>query len=111
MANQNEHRTFNVSKILLNIGVGLKKLIIFLAYSRNFVKFFCCKFFSRAHSVAQKLIWEGKKFSRELIFVNFFFGHFAGINFRALGFTEDFAGIDFCELGITEDFAGIDFRE
>ena len=54
---------------------------------------------------------KGKKFSRELIFANFFFGHFAGINFRELGFTEDFAGINFRELSLTKDFAGINFRE
>ena len=66
----------------------------------------------------------GKKFSRELIFANFFFGrlrklifanfffgHFAGINFREFGFTEDFAGINFRELILTKDFAGINFRE
>ena len=40
-----------------------------------------------------------------------FFGHFAGINFRALGFTEDFVGINFRELSLTKDFAGINFRE
>ena len=40
-----------------------------------------------------------------------FFGHFAGINFRELGFTEDFAGINFRELSLTKDFAGINFRE
>ena len=51
----------------------------------------------------------GKKFSRELIFANFFFGRFAGINFRELGFTEDFAGINFRELSLTKDFAGINF--
>ena len=36
---------------------------------------------------------------------------FAGINFRALGSTEDFAGINFRELNLTKDFAGINFRE
>ena len=46
-----------------------------------------------------------------MIFANFFFGHFAGINFRELGFTEDFAGINFRELSLTKDFAGINFRE
>ena len=40
-----------------------------------------------------------KKFLRELIFANYFSGHFAGINFRELGFTEDFAEINFGELG------------
>ena len=44
-------------------------------------------------------------------FKNIFFRHFAGINFRALGVTEDFVGINFRELGFTEDFAGINFRE
>ena len=48
---------------------------------------------------------------RVLIVANFFPGHFAGINFRALGFTEDFAGINFRELSLTKDFAGINFRE
>ena len=52
-----------------------------------------------------------EKFSRELIFANFFFGHFAGINFHALGFTENFAGINFRELSLTKDFAGINFRK
>ena len=28
-------------------------------------------------------------------FRDFFFGHFAGINFRELGFIKDFAGINF----------------
>ena len=41
----------------------------------------------------------------------FFYGHFAGINFRELGFPEDFAGINFRELNLTKDFAGINFRE
>ena len=54
---------------------------------------------------------QGKKFSRELIFANFFFGYFAAIIFRELGFTEDFAGINFRELSLTKDFAGINFRE
>ena len=49
---------------------------------------------------------QGKKFSRELIFANFFFGYFAAIIFRELGFTEDFAGINFRELSFTRDFAG-----
>ena len=31
-------------------------------------------------------------------FREFSFGHFAGTNFRELGFTEDFAGINFCEV-------------
>ena len=52
-----------------------------------------------------------RTFSRELIFANFFFGHFAGINFREFAFTEDFAGINFHELSLTKDFAGINFRE
>ena len=41
----------------------------------------------------------------------FFYGHFAGINFRELSFTEDFAGINFRELSLRKDFAGINFRE
>ena len=53
----------------------------------------------------------GKKVSRELIFANIFWGHFAGINFREFGFTEDFEGINFRELSLTKDFAGINFRE
>ena len=44
-------------------------------------------------------------------FRKFFFGHFAGINFREFGFTGDFAGINFRELSLTEDFAGINFCE
>ena len=51
-----------------------------------------------------KIPW-GKKFSRELIFANFFFRYFAGINFREFDFTEDFAGINFRELSLTKDFA------
>ena len=47
---------------------------------------------------------------REFI-TRFFFGHFTGINFRELGFTEDFAEINFRELSLTKDFAGINFRE
>ena len=43
--------------------------------------------------------------------MNFFFGHFAGINFREFGFTEDYTGINFRELSLTKDFAGINFRE
>ena len=41
----------------------------------------------------------------------FFIGHFAGINFREWGFTEDFAGINSRELSFTKDFVGINFRE
>ena len=48
---------------------------------------------------------------RELIFANFFFGHFAGTKFRKCGFTGDFAGINFRELSLTKDFVGINFRE
>ena len=40
-------------------------------------------------------------------FRDFFWGYFAGINFRKFGFTEDFAGINFRELSLTRDFAGI----
>ena len=43
-------------------------------------------------------------------FREFFFGHFAGIDFRELAFTEDFAGINIRELSLTKDFAGINFR-
>ena len=39
-------------------------------------------------------------------FRDFFFRHFAGINFRELGFTEDFAGINFCESVLFKDLAG-----
>ena len=52
-----------------------------------------------------------KKFSRELIFANFFFGHFAGINFREFGFIGDFSGINVRDLSLTKDFAGINVRE
>ena len=50
---------------------------------------------------------------REEIFagINFFSGHFAGINFLELGFTEDFVGINFPKLSLTNDFAGINFRK
>ena len=41
----------------------------------------------------------------------FFIGHFAGINFREWGFTEDFAGINFRALSLTKDFVGTNFRE
>ena len=44
-------------------------------------------------------------------FCKFFFGHFAEIAFRELGFTEDFAGINFRDLSLTKDFAGINFRK
>ena len=40
-----------------------------------------------------------------------FFRHFAEINFRKFGFTEDFAGINFRKLSSTRDFAGINFHE
>ena len=53
---------------------------------------------------------KGRNF-REHWFSRIFFGHFAGINFRELGFNEDFAGINFRELSLTKDFAGINFRE
>ena len=43
-------------------------------------------------------------------FREFLFGHFAGIIFRELGFTQDFAGINFRELSLTKNFAGINFR-
>ena len=48
---------------------------------------------------------------KEEIFANFFFRHFAGINFRELGFNKDFAGINFRELSLTKVFAGINFRK
>ena len=44
-------------------------------------------------------------------FREFFFGHFAGINFCELSFTEDFAGIKFRESSLTKDLAGINFLE
>ena len=44
-------------------------------------------------------------------FCKFFSGHFAGINFRKFGLTEDFAGISFREWSLAKDFAGINFRE
>ena len=43
--------------------------------------------------------------------MNFFFGYFAGINFREFGFTEDFVRISFREFSLPKDFAGINFRE
>ena len=43
--------------------------------------------------------------------IDFFFGHFAGINFRELDFNEDFAAINFHQLSSNKDFAGINFRE
>ena len=43
-------------------------------------------------------------------FREFFFGHFAEINFRELGFTEDSAGINFRELSLRRDFAGLIFE-
>ena len=52
-----------------------------------------------------------EKFFVGIDFREFFFGHFAVINFRELGFAEDFAGINFLELSLTNDFAGINFRE
>ena len=65
-----------------------------------------CSFIAQAFNLP-----SGKKFLWELIFANFFFGHFEGINFRAFGFTEDSAGINFRELSLTKHFAGINFRE
>ena len=44
-------------------------------------------------------------------FREFFFVHFAGINFCELGFTEDFTVINFRKLSLRKDFAGINFRE
>ena len=44
-------------------------------------------------------------------FREFFSGHFARINFRELGFTENFAGINFRKLSLTNDFAVINFCE
>ena len=46
-----------------------------------------------------------------IYFREFFFWHFAGINFREFCFTEVFAGINFRELSLTKDIAGINFRE
>ena len=68
------------------------------------VAFFKNKLFYRSNT-------DKNKFSRELIFANFFFGHFAGINFRKLGYTEDFAGINFRKLSLTKDFAGVNFHD
>ena len=53
---------------------------------------------------------KGRNF-RGNSFPRIFFGHFAGINFRELGLSEDFAGIHFRELSLTKDFAGINFLE
>ena len=53
---------------------------------------------------------KGRNFRGNYI-CEFFFGHFAGSNFREFGFTEDFAGINFRELSLTKNFAGINFRE
>ena len=61
--------------------------------------------------LGNRLLSKGEKFSRELIFANFFSGHFAEINFREWGFNEDFAAISFRELSLSKDFAGIDFRK
>ena len=44
-------------------------------------------------------------------FHEFFSGHFVGINFRKLGFTEDFAGINVRKLSVIKDFAGTNFRK
>ena len=41
---------------------------------------------------------------REEIFANFFFGHFAGINFCELGLTNDFPAIHFCEGNLYKYF-------
>ena len=38
-------------------------------------------------------------------FANFFSGHFADINFRELGFTEDFTVKNFRELSLTKESA------
>ena len=64
----------------------------------------------------KNIVWKDYGFgqsivSKELIFENFFFEHFAGINFRELGFNKDFAGINFREFSLTKDFAGINFRK
>ena len=61
---------------------------------------------NNVHKTDRTTIYLGGRNFRE-----FFFGHFAGINFREFGFTEDFAGINFRELSLTKDFAGINFRE
>ena len=58
-----------------------------------------------------KIVIISLLFPRGRNFLEFFFGHFAGIIFRELGFTEDFAGINFRELSLRKDFAGINFRE
>ena len=57
-----------------------------------------------------KDIWD-KHTLREEIFANFFSGHFAGINLRECGFTEDFVENNFRELSVTKDFVGSNFRE
>ena len=44
-------------------------------------------------------------------FHEFFSGHFVGINFRKLGFTEDFAGINVRKLSVIKDFAGTNFSQ
>ena len=43
--------------------------------------------------------------------LEFFFGHFAEINFRDLGFTKDFAEINFRGREIDKDFTGIRFQD
>ena len=44
--------------------------------------------------------------------MNYFFGHFATINFCEFGYTEEFLkGISFRVLSLTKDFAGHNFRE
>ena len=67
-----------------------------------------------------KLMWNSKSLRLhgrtlwEEIFagINFreFSGHFMGINFPELGFTEDFAGINFRKL-CNQEFPGINFRK
>ena len=43
--------------------------------------------------------------------LKFFFGHFAEINFRESGLTEDFGGINFRKLSLTKNFAELLFAK
>ena len=72
----------------------------------TFAKFLCCNSTKKVFlSPFREEIFAGINFR------DFFLGHFAGTNFRELGFTKDFAEINFCKLSLTKDFAGINFRE
>ena len=61
---------------------------------------------NNVHKTDRTTIYLGGRNFRE-----FFFGHFAGIDFREFDFTEGFAGINFHELRLAKYFAGINFRE